>query len=88
MSTMKALSLGLFLLLPLLANAQAIEKGYHGFVEAGQSLVYFGSSSTKVNWTEINTIHGYQATPNLFVGAGVGFHFMPDVKDGDIGGKP
>ena len=68
--------------------AQAIEKGYHGLVEAGYSLVYFGSSSTKVNWGEINTVHGYQATPNLFVGAGVGFHFVPEVKDGDIGGKP
>ncbi len=88
MSIMKALSLGLFLLFPFLANAQVIEKGYHGFVEAGHSLVYFGSSSTKVNWTEINTIHGYQATPNLFVGAGVGFHFVPEFKDGDIGGKP
>lgn len=68
--------------------AQAIEKGYHGLVEAGYSLVYFGLSSTKVNWGEINTVHGYQATPNLFVGAGVGFHFVPVVKDGDIGGKP
>ena len=88
MSKKNVLSLGLFLLFPLLANAQAIEKGYHGLVEVGYSLVYFGSSSTKVNWGEINTVHGYQATPNLFVGGGVGFHFVPEFKDGDIGGKP
>ncbi|MBQ6652090.1 MAG: hypothetical protein IJM81_01665 [Prevotella sp.] len=59
MSKKKVLSFGLLLLFPLLVNAQAIVKGYHGMVEGGYSLVYFGSSSTKVNWTEINTIHGY-----------------------------
>ena len=80
----KRIILGLIILFPLLTNAQAIEKGYHGFVEAGYSLFYFGSSSTEINWYEINTIHGYQVNPYFFVGAGVGFHFIPKAGDGVI----
>ena len=66
--------------------AQIIEKGYHGFVEGGYSINTGGTIS--IDWTEINTIHGYQATPNLFVGAGVGFHFMPEFKGSEISGVP
>ncbi|MBR1668413.1 MAG: hypothetical protein IJ693_09060 [Bacteroidaceae bacterium] len=55
-------------------------------VEAGYSVNTGGTIS--VNWTEINTTHGYQATPKFFIGAGVGFHFIPDMKEGVIDGKP
>ncbi len=68
-------------------NAQTIETGYHGFVEGAYSIDINGATLA-MNWPEINTIHGYQATPNLFVGAGVGFHFMPNLKEGNIDGKP
>lgn len=71
---------------PFGLSAQNIEKGYHGFIEGGYAVNLGGTVS--VNWAEINTIHGYQATPNLFVGAGVGFHFMPGVKAGVIDGTP
>ena len=85
---MKRVFLLLINLLPLAAclHAQMIATGYHGMVEGGYSLNTGGTIS--VNWTEINTIHGYQATPNLFIGAGVGFHFMPEFKGTEIDGKP
>lgn len=74
------------IMMPLCLCAQGLEKGYHGSVEAGYSINTGGTLS--INWTEINTIHGYQATPNLFVGAGVGFHFMPEMKKSEIDGRP
>lgn len=70
-----------------IVNAQTIETGYHGFVEGAYSIEINGATLA-MNWPEINTIHGYQATPNLFVGAGVGFHFMPNFKEGNIDGTP
>ena len=54
-------------------NAQTIETGYHGFVEGAYSIEINGATLA-MNWPEINTIHGYQATPNLFVGAGEYHH--------------
>lgn len=82
----KFLLLLLFVLLVQSLNAQVLQKGYHGSVEAGYSINAGGTIS--IDWTEINTIHGYQATPNLFVGAGVGFHFMPEMAKGEIDGRP
>ncbi len=67
--------------------AQGIQTGYHGFIEGAYSIEVNGATLA-MNWSEINTIHGYQATPNLFVGAGVGFHFMPELNEGMIDGKP
>lgn len=68
------------------ACAQTSEKGYRGSIEAGYAINT--GSTLGINWSEINTIHGYQATPNLFVGAGVGFHFMQELKKGEIDGYP
>ena len=68
-------------------DAQVIETGYHGFIEGAYSIEVNGATLA-MNWPEINTIHGYQATPNLFVGAGLGFHFMPELKEGMIDGVP
>ena len=77
----------LFMLSPFVcSHAQEIEKGYHGSIEAGYSINTGGTIS--IDWTEINTIHGYQVPPNLFVGAGVGFHFTPEMKKSEIDGRP
>jgi hypothetical protein len=65
------------------AQAQSIEKGYHGFVEGGYSINT--GATLGLDWPEINTIHGYQATPSFFIGAGVGFHSMPEKEEGFIG---
>lgn len=67
-------------------NSQAIKRGYRGSVEAGYAINT--GATLGLNWAEINTIHGYQPIPNLFVGAGVGFHFMPELKKGEIDGYP
>ena len=83
---MKKLLLFLIVSCALPMCAQSIEKGYRGSVEAGYAVNT--GSTFGINWTEINTIHGYQATPNLFVGAGVGFHFMPELKKAEIDGRP
>lgn len=83
---MKKILFSMLLSLPVYLHAQGIEKGYHGMVEAGYSVNTGGTIS--VNWTEINTTHGYQAAPNFFIGAGVGFHFVPEMKEGEIDGKP
>ncbi|MCR5678831.1 MAG: hypothetical protein K6G08_01285 [Prevotella sp.] len=64
-------------------NAQGLEKGYHGSVEAGYSVEVLGAT-LGFNWFELNTIHGYQVTPNIFVGAGIGVHFFPEVKEGHL----
>jgi len=70
-------------LFPFQINAQGIEKGYHGFVDAGYSFEVLGGT-LGFDWVEVNTIHGYQATPNIFIGAGMGLHFFPEVKRGHI----
>ncbi len=83
---MKKLLLFLVVFCALPMCAQSVEKGYRGSVEGGYAVNT--GSTFGINWTEINTIHGYQATPNLFVGAGVGFHFMPELKKAEIDGRP
>lgn len=74
------------LLFTTMSFAQSIQIGYHGFVEGGYSFDTGGTGT--MNWVEINTIHGYQFTPNLFAGAGIGCHFMPEVEDGNVQGFP
>lgn len=74
------------LVLTITMSAQNLDKGYHGFVESAYSIGT--GTTTDISWVELNTIHGYQATPYLFVGAGVGFHFTSELSEGDISGKP
>lgn len=84
---MKRIYLFLSILFSVLSiNAQNINKGYKGFIEGGYSLNTGGTCA--VNWVELNTIHGYQATSSIFIGAGVGFHFMPELRAGNISGRP
>lgn len=56
-------------------NAQNVsEKCYRGFVDLGYTI---GIGDYEMGRFEVNTSHGYQFSPYFFLGAGVGFHFMP-----------
>lgn len=55
-------------------------KGYHGFADLGYTI---GVGDYDFGRIEISTTHGYQVNPYLFVGGGVGFHFMSECKYGD-----
>jgi len=55
------------------ANAQNIQKGYHGFAELGYNKCI---SQLDPSTIEITTSHGYQFNPYIFLGAGVGFDFI------------
>lgn len=56
---------------------------YRGYVDAGYSI---GVGDYEFGRFEVNTSHGYQFNPYLFLGAGVGLHFMSsyETKDMDI----
>lgn len=86
-TTMKQLSFILILIILLIPikGISQINNGYHGSIEAGYSINPTGPTIS-VNWAEINTIHGYQVNPYFFVGAGVGFHFLPEMKTSEIDG--
>lgn len=47
---------------------------YRGFVDGGYTI---GIGDYEFGRFEINTSHGYQINPYLFIGGGTGFHFMP-----------
>lgn len=56
------------------ANAQNVSGNcYRGFVDTGYT---FGLGDYKFGRIEVNTSHGFQINPYVFVGAGAGFHFM------------
>lgn len=62
----------------LSANAQNVSgKCYRGFADLGYTI---GLGDYKMGRFEINTSHGYQFSPYFFLGAGVGFHFMPEYE--------
>ena len=59
-------------------NAQNISNNcYRGYVDAGYT---FGIGDYDFGRFEVNTSHGYQINPYLYVGAGVGLHFMSSYK--------
>lgn len=76
-----------FLLFALLfavisSNAQNTAKNcYRGFVDAGYSV---GIGDYDFGRFEVNTSHGYQINPYLFIGAGTGLHFMASYKTKDM----
>lgn len=76
-----------FLLFALLlavisSNAQNTAKNcYRGFVDAGYSA---GIGDYNFGRFEVNTSHGYQINPYLFIGAGTGLHFMASYKTKDM----
>ena len=50
---------------------------YRGFVDGGYTI---GIGDYDFGRFEINTSHGYQINPFIFVGGGLGLHFMPEYK--------
>lgn len=66
----------------LCAKAQNISKNcYRGYVDAGYSV---GIGDYDFGRFEVNTSHGYQFNPYLFIGAGTGLHFMSSYKTKDM----
>lgn len=64
------------------SNAQNTAKNcYRGFVDAGYSV---GIGDYNFGRFEVNTSHGYQINPYLFIGAGTGLHFMASYKTKDM----
>ena len=64
------------------ANAQNVSGNcYRGFVDAGYT---FGLGDYKFGRIEVNTSHGFQINPYIFVGGGAGFHFMSSYKTPDM----
>jgi hypothetical protein len=55
---------------------------YRGFMDAGYTI---GFDTFDFNRFEINTSHGYQINPYLFVGGGAGLHFMQSYKTSGSG---
>lgn len=71
----KVLFLAVLLLSVIGVFAQNTSKNcYRGYVDAGYS-VGVGDYDDFGRF-EVNTSHGYQVNPYLFVGAGTGLHFM------------
>ena len=66
----------------LTASAQNIAGGcYRGFADAGYTI---GIGDYNMGRFEINTSHGYQINPFLYLGAGLGLHFMPEYETPDM----
>lgn len=64
------------------------QRGYRGFIES-ESLLFpdlgflAGGGGSSDFWTGFSTVHGYQITPRLFVGAGISCIWM--LNDSDYG---
>lgn len=70
----KSFMLAALFLSVAVSNAQNTAKNcYRGYVDAGYSV---GIGDYDLGRFEINTSHGYQFNPYLFIGAGTGLHFM------------
>lgn len=63
------------------SNAHSMQSGYKGHVETGYSV---GIGDYDFGRFEVNTTHGYQVNPYIFLGAGTGLHFMSSYKTGDM----
>lgn len=50
---------------------------YRGFVDAGYTI---GVGDYDFGRFEVNTSHGYQINPYIFIGGGMGLHFMQSYK--------
>ena len=73
------------LLIFLVVNAGTIQKGYHGFAEAGYCYCTSQLSPTII---DVTTSHGYQFSPYIFLGAGVGFDYTGEAKWEEVNGHP
>ncbi len=78
----KVILLFALLLSAIGSNAQNTAKNcYRGYVDAGYSV---GIGDYDFGRFEVNTSHGYQINPYLFIGAGTGLHFMASYKTKDM----
>ena len=72
----KGLLVFIAILVSLSVNSQNISgKCYRGFADLGYTI---GLGDYEMGRVEINTSHGYQFSPYVYLGAGLGFHFMPE----------
>lgn len=72
--TKKKLFIVVFILTATFVRAQNISNNcYRGYIDGGYTV---GVGDYPFGRFEVNTSHGYQITPNFFVGGGVGMHFM------------
>ena len=62
-----------------------LSRGYYGMVDLVYSL---GIGDYIFERIEINTIHGFQFNPFIFVGGGIGFHFMSEYFTDDNHNTP
>ena len=66
----------------MVSNAQnASGNCYRGFIDIGYDV---GNGDYDFGRFEVNTTHGYQVNPYIFLGAGTGLHFMSSYKTGDM----
>lgn len=56
-------------------NGSGAKTGYKGFVDLGYTI---GTGDFGVDRIELNTSHGYQFNPYLYVGAGLGINYYSD----------
>lgn len=56
---------------------------YRGFFDCGYSAGLGGNLNYGFGRFEINTAHGFQINPFVFVGGGCGLHFMPKFETSD-----
>lgn len=78
----KVFILAVMLLFSIGSIAQNTAKNcYRGYVDAGYSV---GIGDYDFGRFEVNTSHGYQINPYLFIGAGTGLHFMSSYKTKDM----
>lgn len=69
-------------IISLTASAQNTASScYRGFADAGYT---FGIGDYDMGRFEINTSHGYQINPFIYLGAGLGLHFMPEYETPDM----
>lgn len=63
------------------SESSSFKHGYRGFADVGYT---FGVGDYDMGRFEVSTTHGYQINPYIFVGAGVGLHFMPSYETSDM----
>ena len=79
----RILSLFLSFMSFFMVNAGTIQKGYHGFADVGYC---YCDASLDPTTIDITTSHGYQFSPYIFLGAGIGFDFTGTAEYGNVGG--
>lgn len=72
-------------LLPTISQAQSIQKGYRGMVDAGYCHYL---SQINPSTIEVTTSHGFQFNPYIYLGAGIGFDFTGEAKWEEVDGRP